>query len=150
VASQDWPEITKYSGLVCAQAHRQELIQDLFKQWQDPVRGTVTGGMIKYLSLSLSMPIHVSVTCLPMLCVFYSVLYLFFWYEASLFSGYTLLSSFLSNILTGSFLYLSKEPQGRSHNASYFTGTVTIVFSNSCSFLSYFALMIYILFAGMV
>ncbi|XP_028793138.1 protein argonaute 1-like isoform X1 [Neltuma alba] len=52
VASQDWPEITKYAGLVCAQAHRQELIQDLFKQWQDPVRGTVTGGMIKELLIS--------------------------------------------------------------------------------------------------
>lgn len=49
VASQDWPEVTKYAGLVCAQAHRQELIQDLFKQWQDPVRGTVSGGMIKYV-----------------------------------------------------------------------------------------------------
>ncbi|KAA8541496.1 hypothetical protein F0562_025459 [Nyssa sinensis] len=52
VASQDWPEVTKYSGLVCAQAHRQELIQDLFKTWQDPVRGTVTGGMIKELLIS--------------------------------------------------------------------------------------------------
>ncbi|PHT46640.1 Protein argonaute PNH1 [Capsicum baccatum] len=30
-ASQDWPEITKYAGLVSAQAHRQELIQDLYK-----------------------------------------------------------------------------------------------------------------------
>lgn len=48
VASQDWPEVTKYAGLVCAQAHRQELIQDLFKTWQDPVRGAVSGGMIKY------------------------------------------------------------------------------------------------------
>lgn len=48
VASQDWPEITKYAGLVCAQSHRQELIQDLYKTWQDPARGTVTGGMIKY------------------------------------------------------------------------------------------------------
>ncbi|KAK1295614.1 Protein argonaute 1B [Acorus calamus] len=47
VASQDWPEVTKYAGLVCAQAHRQELIQDLYKTWQDPQRGTVTGGMIK-------------------------------------------------------------------------------------------------------
>ncbi|KVI07875.1 Argonaute/Dicer protein, PAZ [Cynara cardunculus var. scolymus] len=47
VASQDWPEITKYAGLVCAQAHRQELIQDLFKEWQDPNRGKVSGGMIK-------------------------------------------------------------------------------------------------------
>lgn len=48
VASQDWPEVTKYAGLVSAQAHRQELIQDLFKTWQDPARGTMTGGMIKY------------------------------------------------------------------------------------------------------
>ncbi|XP_050220335.1 protein argonaute 1 [Mercurialis annua] len=52
VASQDWPEVTKYAGLVCAQAHRQELIQDLFKEWQDPVRGKVTGGMIKELLVS--------------------------------------------------------------------------------------------------
>ncbi|KDP45800.1 hypothetical protein JCGZ_17407 [Jatropha curcas] len=52
VASQDWPEVTKYAGLVCAQAHRQELIQDLFKEWQDPVRGKVTGGMIKELLIS--------------------------------------------------------------------------------------------------
>ncbi|XP_022025767.1 protein argonaute 1 [Helianthus annuus] len=52
VASQDWPEITKYAGLVCAQAHRQELIQDLFKEWQDPNRGKVSGGMIKELLIS--------------------------------------------------------------------------------------------------
>ncbi|CAI9113305.1 OLC1v1013879C1 [Oldenlandia corymbosa var. corymbosa] len=52
VASQDWPEVTKYAGLVSAQAHRQELIQDLFKTWQDPARGTVTGGMIKELLIS--------------------------------------------------------------------------------------------------
>ncbi|KAK1384139.1 Argonaute 1 [Heracleum sosnowskyi] len=52
VASQDWPEITKYAGLVCAQSHRQELIQDLYKTWQDPTRGTVTGGMIKELLIS--------------------------------------------------------------------------------------------------
>ncbi|GLT99539.1 hypothetical protein SLE2022_169740 [Rubroshorea leprosula] len=52
VASQDWPEVTKYAGLVCAQAHRQELIQDLYKTWQDPVRGKVSGGMIRDLLLS--------------------------------------------------------------------------------------------------
>ncbi|CAN1265708.1 Protein argonaute 1 [Linum perenne] len=52
VASQDWPEITKYAGLVCAQAHRQELIQDLYKSWNDPVRGQVSGGMIKELLIS--------------------------------------------------------------------------------------------------
>uniref|UniRef100_A0A7N0U3U9 Argonaute 1 n=1 Tax=Kalanchoe fedtschenkoi TaxID=63787 RepID=A0A7N0U3U9_KALFE len=52
VASQDWPEITKYAGLVCAQPHRQELIQDLFTTWQDPQRGTMSGGMIKELLIS--------------------------------------------------------------------------------------------------
>ncbi|ONK71129.1 uncharacterized protein A4U43_C04F5010 [Asparagus officinalis] len=52
VASQDWPEVTKYAGLVCAQAHRQELIQDLFKVWQDPQRGSVSGGMIRELLMS--------------------------------------------------------------------------------------------------
>lgn len=58
VASQDWPEITKYAGLVCAQAHRQELIQDLFKEWQDPVRGKASGGMIKYVWPSLCHICH--------------------------------------------------------------------------------------------
>ncbi|KAI0491382.1 hypothetical protein KFK09_025642 [Dendrobium nobile] len=52
VASQDWPEITKYAGLVCAQAHRQELIQDLFKIEQDPRRGNIPGGMIRELLIS--------------------------------------------------------------------------------------------------
>ncbi|KAF8401757.1 hypothetical protein HHK36_012703 [Tetracentron sinense] len=52
VASQDWPEVTKYAGLVCAQAHRQELIQDLYKTWHDPARGTVSGGMIRDLLVS--------------------------------------------------------------------------------------------------
>ncbi|KAG4981649.1 hypothetical protein JHK87_026398 [Glycine soja] len=52
VASQDWPELTKYAGLVCAQAHRQELIQDLYKMWHDPVRGLVSGGMIRDLLIS--------------------------------------------------------------------------------------------------
>ncbi|KZV25671.1 protein argonaute 1 [Dorcoceras hygrometricum] len=52
VASQDWPEVTKYAGLVCAQAHRQELIQDLYKTWQDPARGVMHGGMIRELLIS--------------------------------------------------------------------------------------------------
>ncbi|KAI5080699.1 hypothetical protein GOP47_0003882 [Adiantum capillus-veneris] len=55
VASQDWPEVTKYAGLVCAQEHRQELIQDLFKSWVDPVRGPQTGGMIKELLISFRL-----------------------------------------------------------------------------------------------
>ncbi|RZR95789.1 hypothetical protein BHM03_00024662 [Ensete ventricosum] len=62
VASQDWPEVTKYAGLVCAQAHRQELIQDLFKTWHDPQRGTVTGGMIRFASLSFKSNISQSPT----------------------------------------------------------------------------------------
>ncbi|KAJ7956624.1 Protein argonaute like [Quillaja saponaria] len=52
VASQDWPEVTKYAGLVCSQPHREELIQDLFTSWRDPQRGTVSGGMIRELLLS--------------------------------------------------------------------------------------------------
>lgn len=52
VASQDWPEVTKYAGMVSAQAHRQEIIQDLFKTWQDPQSGTVNGGMIRELLLA--------------------------------------------------------------------------------------------------
>ncbi|GAU20692.1 hypothetical protein TSUD_231060 [Trifolium subterraneum] len=38
VASQSWPLNTKYAGLVCAQAYRQEIIHDLFKEWQDPIK----------------------------------------------------------------------------------------------------------------
>lgn len=48
VASQDWPEVTKFAGLVSAQTRREELIQDFFKVWQDPQRGTITGGMVRY------------------------------------------------------------------------------------------------------
>ncbi|GFP93542.1 protein argonaute mel1 [Phtheirospermum japonicum] len=47
VASMDWPEVTKYRGLVSAQPHREEIIQDLFSQKQDPTRGLVSGGMIR-------------------------------------------------------------------------------------------------------
>ncbi|PNT69195.1 hypothetical protein BRADI_3g51077v3 [Brachypodium distachyon] len=52
VASQDWPEITKYAGLVSAQTRRQELIQDLFKVQQDPQRGSIAGGMVRELLIS--------------------------------------------------------------------------------------------------
>lgn len=49
MASQDWPEVTKYAGLVSAQSHRQELIEDLYKVTHDPQRGTICGGMIRYI-----------------------------------------------------------------------------------------------------
>ncbi|KAJ0238931.1 Protein argonaute 5 [Hirschfeldia incana] len=47
VASMDWPEITKYRGLVSAQTHREEIIEDLYKLVQDPQRGQVHSGMIR-------------------------------------------------------------------------------------------------------
>uniref|UniRef100_A0A0D3F187 Piwi domain-containing protein n=2 Tax=Oryza TaxID=4527 RepID=A0A0D3F187_9ORYZ len=47
VASQDWPEVTKYAGLISVQACHQESIQGLFKVQDDPERGTTTSGMIK-------------------------------------------------------------------------------------------------------
>ncbi|KAL6557384.1 argonaute 5 [Orobanche minor] len=47
VASMDWPELTKYIGLVSAQPHREEIIQDLYNVKQDAKRGVVHGGMIR-------------------------------------------------------------------------------------------------------
>ncbi|XP_050281534.1 protein argonaute 5-like [Quercus robur] len=47
VASMDWPEVTKYRGLVSAQDHNEEIIQDLYKLVQDPQRDLVHGGMIR-------------------------------------------------------------------------------------------------------
>ncbi|XP_044383462.1 protein argonaute MEL1 [Triticum aestivum] len=52
VASMDWPEITKYSGLVSAQPHRQEIIEDLFSVTKVPQRGNVNGGMIRELLIA--------------------------------------------------------------------------------------------------
>ncbi|XP_037413660.1 protein argonaute MEL1-like isoform X2 [Triticum dicoccoides] len=52
VASMDWPEITKYRGLVSAQLHRQEIIEDLFSVIKDPQRGNVNGGMIRELLIA--------------------------------------------------------------------------------------------------
>lgn len=55
VASMDWPEVTKYKGLVCAQGHREEIIQDLYKIVDDPQRGKVHSGMIRYLSYEVCL-----------------------------------------------------------------------------------------------
>ncbi|XP_071724545.1 protein argonaute 5-like [Rutidosis leptorrhynchoides] len=52
VASMDWPEVTKYMGLVSSQHHREEIIQDLYKKTVDPQKGIVHGGMIRELLLS--------------------------------------------------------------------------------------------------
>lgn len=45
----DWPEVSKYRGIVSAQAHREEIIQDLYSLYQDPQKGSVHGGMIRYI-----------------------------------------------------------------------------------------------------
>ncbi|KAL8501279.1 hypothetical protein ACS0TY_020723 [Phlomoides rotata] len=47
VASMDWPEVTKYRGLVSAQGHRDEIIQDLYNVKNDSKRGVIHGGMIR-------------------------------------------------------------------------------------------------------
>ncbi|KAK4409024.1 protein argonaute MEL1 [Sesamum angolense] len=52
VASMDWPEVTTYRGLVSAQAHREEMIQDLYTLRKDPQRGMVHGGMIRELLIA--------------------------------------------------------------------------------------------------
>ncbi|KAK9290108.1 hypothetical protein L1049_008272 [Liquidambar formosana] len=52
VASMDWPAVTTYRGLVSAQRHRQEIIQDLYKMEQDPQRGLVHSGMVRELLIS--------------------------------------------------------------------------------------------------
>ncbi|KAL1191041.1 Protein argonaute 5 [Cardamine amara subsp. amara] len=47
VASMDWPEITKYRALVSTQAHREEIIQDLYKLVPNQQGGLVHAGMIR-------------------------------------------------------------------------------------------------------
>ncbi|KAF9615336.1 hypothetical protein IFM89_022987 [Coptis chinensis] len=52
VASMDWPEISKYRGLVSAQPHGQEWIQDLYSLVEDPQKVTCHAGMIRELLIS--------------------------------------------------------------------------------------------------
>ncbi|KAK9279607.1 hypothetical protein L1049_013286 [Liquidambar formosana] len=52
VASMDWPEVTKYRGLVSSQHHREEIIQDLYKLIQDPQKGNVHGGLVRELLIA--------------------------------------------------------------------------------------------------
>ncbi|KAF9624318.1 hypothetical protein IFM89_009226 [Coptis chinensis] len=52
VASMDWPKISKYRGLVSAQHHHQELIQDIYSLVEDPQKGTFHAGMIRELLIS--------------------------------------------------------------------------------------------------
>jgi eukaryotic translation initiation factor 2C len=52
VASMDWPEVSKYHGIVSSQNHREEIIQDLYKKTDDPQRGVVHSGMIRELLIA--------------------------------------------------------------------------------------------------
>lgn len=52
VASMDWPEVSKYRGILSAQNHREEIIQDLYKSTQDDKRGVVHSGMIRELFIA--------------------------------------------------------------------------------------------------
>ncbi|KAM0832298.1 hypothetical protein ACQ4PT_064985 [Festuca glaucescens] len=47
VASQDWPEVTRYAGLVSSQPGHHEWINNLVELQYDSEKGTVTGGMIR-------------------------------------------------------------------------------------------------------
>ncbi|KAG9129251.1 hypothetical protein Leryth_006460 [Lithospermum erythrorhizon] len=62
VASQDWPEVTKYAGLVSAQAHRQEIIQDLFKTTEylpgAPSQWSAWSGNCLFLSIEQQQENH--------------------------------------------------------------------------------------------
>ncbi|KAE8691823.1 Protein argonaute 1A [Hibiscus syriacus] len=55
VASMDWPEITKYRGIVSAQPHREEIIQVFYKTTKHPVTGIVAHDGNCFL-LSTSQP----------------------------------------------------------------------------------------------
>ncbi|KAK9283211.1 hypothetical protein L1049_011447 [Liquidambar formosana] len=68
VASMDWPEVTKYRGLVSSQHHREEIILDLYKLIQDPRKGSVHRGMVKsYIPLdcahAASPPVNMCSNC---------------------------------------------------------------------------------------
>lgn len=52
VGCMDWPWVTKYRGVVSAQPHREEIIQDLFKSYHDPNRGAVYSGIIRDLLMA--------------------------------------------------------------------------------------------------
>lgn len=43
----DWPWVTKYRGIVSAQHHREEIIQDLYNTTLNRDKGIVHGGMIR-------------------------------------------------------------------------------------------------------
>ncbi|KAF0909918.1 hypothetical protein E2562_001182 [Oryza meyeriana var. granulata] len=67
VASMDWPQVTKYKCLVSAQSHRQEIISDLYTEVKDPVKGIVSGGMIRELLRSF----YQATGCKPSRIIFY-------------------------------------------------------------------------------
>ncbi|CAI8616294.1 unnamed protein product [Vicia faba] len=67
VASMDWPWVTRYRGIVSAQIHREEIIQDLFKTTVHPQKGVQPAGMIRELILAF----HKSTGLKPGRIIFY-------------------------------------------------------------------------------
>ncbi|KAI5388901.1 protein argonaute 5 [Lathyrus oleraceus] len=67
VASMDWPWVTRYRGIVSAQVHREEIIQDLFKVIEDPQKGNRPAGMIRELLVAFFK----STGCKPKRIIFY-------------------------------------------------------------------------------
>jgi hypothetical protein len=106
VASQDWPEVTKYAGLVSAQAHRQELIEDLYKVCQDPQRGTVSGGMIRCTAYYFNFSFLKKGTWSGRMTR--SIMYFLNFFLSSM------AINLLHHEITGSYLYPSKDQPGRS------------------------------------
>ncbi|KAM7267366.1 hypothetical protein ACFE04_009532 [Oxalis oulophora] len=52
VASMNWPDVSKYQGLVSSQNHREEIIENLYKRTEDAQRGIVHSGMIRELLIA--------------------------------------------------------------------------------------------------
>ncbi|KAG4979910.1 hypothetical protein JHK82_033152 [Glycine max] len=67
VASMDWPYVTRYRGVVSAQTHREEIIQDLYNTCEDPVKGKVHSGIIRELLRAF----HLSTNQKPERIIFY-------------------------------------------------------------------------------
>lgn len=76
----DWPYVTKYRGVVSAQTHREEIIQDLYNTHEDPVRGKTHSGIIRYwghgidVVFLLRLTVKKSSNCFSCLCFFRELL----------------------------------------------------------------------------
>lgn len=71
----DWPQVTKYKCLVSSQGHRVEIIDALFTEVRDPVKGIVRGGMIRYIKTNqyfVCFLVVVVTLCIAGICLYHS------------------------------------------------------------------------------